>query len=147
MIKPGHLGYYTLTMEPAGPFWKLFRRSPQKLLDDWDPEPEAPVRGPLFPNSILRALLVVFGLSAMLSVDWFGLLLLNSEGVILSIGPLNALRVTAFLMAGIAIPSVLLMIHYRRIYSYVSEENVFFAITFSLSFMLGTPCALAALFG
>ncbi len=134
-------------MEPAGPFWKLFRRSPQKLLDDWDPEPEAPVRGPLFPNSILRALLVVFGLSAMLSVDWFGLLLLNSEGVILSIGPLNALRVTAFLMAGIAIPSVLLMIHYRRIYSYVSEENVFFAITFSLSFMLGTPCALAALFG
>ena len=134
-------------MEPAGPFWKLFHRPPKKLLDDWDPEPDAPVRGPLFPNSILRALLVVFGLSAMLSVDWFGLLLLNSEGVILSIGPLNALRVTAFLMAGIAIPSVLLMIHYRRIYSYVSEENVFFAITFSLSFMLGTPCALAALFG
>ena len=134
-------------MEPAGPFWKLFRRSPQKLLDDWDPEADAPVRGPLFPNSIFRALLVVFGLSAMLSVDWFGLLLLNSEGVILSIGPLNALRVTAALMAGIAIPSVLLMIHYSRIYSYVSDENVFFAITFSLSFVMGFPCGLVAIFG
>ncbi len=134
-------------MEPAGPLWKLFRRPPKKLLEDWDPELDSPVRGPLFPSSVLRALLVVFGLSAMLSVDWFGLLLLNSEGVILSIGPLNALRVTAFLMAGIAIPSVLLMIHYRRIYSYVSEENVFFAITFSLSFMLGTPCALVGPLG
>ena len=134
-------------MEPAGPFWKLFRRSPKKLLDDWDPELDAPVRGPLLPKSVFRALLVVFGLSAMLTVDWFGLLLLNSEGVILTVGPLIALRVTAALMAGIAIPSVLLMIHYRRIYSYVSEENVFFAITFSLSFMLGTPCALVALFG
>jgi hypothetical protein len=28
-----------------------------------------------------------------------------------------------------------------RIYSYVSDENVFFAIAFSLSFMLGAPCA------
>src|ERR687885_2023913 len=99
-------------MEPAGPLWKLFRRPPKKLLDDLDPELDAPVRGPLFPNSVLHALLVVFGLSAMLTVDWFGLLLLNSEGVILSIGPLNTLRVTAVLMAGIAIPSVLLMIHY-----------------------------------
>jgi hypothetical protein len=34
-----------------------------------------------------------------------------------------------------------------RIYSYVSDENVFFAITFSISFMLGTPCALVGLFG
>jgi hypothetical protein len=80
-------------------------------------------------------------------MDWFGLLLLNSEGVILSIGPLNALRVTAVLMAGIALPSVLLMIHYRRIYSYISDENVFFAITFSLSFMLGFPCWLVTIFG
>ncbi len=134
-------------MEPAGPFWKLFRRPPKKLLDDWDPELDAPVRGPLFPSSVFRALLIVFGLSAMLTVDWFGLLLLNSEGVILSIGSLNALRVTAVLMAGIAIPSALLMIHYRRIYSYVSDENVFFAITFSLSFLMGFPCGLVAIFG
>ena len=133
-------------MEPAGPLWKLFRRPPEKLLDDLDPELDAPARGPLFPRAILRALLVVFGLFAMLTMDWFGLLLLNSEGVIPSIGPLNALRVTAVLMAGIALPSVLLMIHYRRLYSYVSEENVFFAITFSLSFMLGFPCGLVAIF-
>ena len=133
-------------MEPASPLWKLFRRPPEKLLDDLDPELDAPARGPLFPRAILRALLVVFGLFAMLTMDWFGLLLLNSEGVIPSIGPLNALRVTAVLMAGIALPSVLLMIHYRRIYSYVSEENVFFAITFSLSFMLGFPCGLVAIF-
>jgi hypothetical protein len=134
-------------MEPAGPFWKLFRRPPKKLLEDWDPELDAPIRGPLFPRSIFRALLVVFGLSVMLTMDWFGLLLLNSEGVILSIGPLNALRVTAVLMAGIALSSALLMIHYRRIYSYVSDENVFFAITFSLSFVLGFPSGLVAIFG
>ncbi len=134
-------------MEPAGPFWKLFRRPPKKLLEDWDPELDAPIRGPLFPRSIFYALLAVFGLSAMLTMDWFGLLLLNSEGVMLSIGPLNTLRVTAVLMAGIAIPSALLMIHYRRIYSYISDENIFFAITFSISFMLGTPCALVGLFG
>jgi hypothetical protein len=134
-------------MEPTGPLWKLFRRPPKTLLEDWDPELDAPVRGPLFPCSIFRALLGIFGLSAMLTMDWFGLLLLNSEGVILSIGPLNALRVTAVLMAGIALPSVLLMIHYRRIYSYISDENVFFAITFSLSFMLGFPCGLVAIFG
>jgi hypothetical protein len=146
-MKPGNLGYHTRTMEPAGPFWKLLRPSPKKLLEDWDPELDAPVRGPLFPRPVFRALLIVFGLSAMLTVDWFGLLLLNSEGVILSVGPLIALRVTAVLMAGIAMPSVLLMVHYRRIYSYVSDENVFFATTFSLSFMLGTPCALVGLFG
>jgi hypothetical protein len=141
------LGYHTRTMEPAGPFWKLFRRPPKKLLDEWGPELDAPIKGPLFSPLIFRVLLIVFGLSAMLAVDWFGLLLLNSEGVILSIGPLNVLRVTAVLMAGIAIPSVLLMIHYRRIYSYISDENVFFAITFSLSFMLGFPCGLVGLFG
>ena len=134
-------------MEPAGPFWKLFRRPPKKLLDDWDPELDAPIRGPLFPRSIFRALLFVFCLSVMFTMDWFGLLLLNSEGVIMSIGPLNALRVTAVLMAGIAKPSLPLMIHYRRIYSYVSDENVFFAIAFSLSFMLGAPCGLVGIFG
>jgi hypothetical protein len=134
-------------MEPAGPFWKLLRRPPKKLLGDWDPELDAPIRGPLFPRPIFRALLAVFGLFAMLTVDWFGLLLLNSEGVRLSIGPLNALRVTAVLLAGIAIPSALLMVHYRRIYSYISDENIFFAIAFSISFMLGFPCGLVAIFG
>ncbi len=126
---------------------RFFSKPPGRLLEDWDPELDAPIRGPLFPRAIFRTLLAVFGLSAMLTVDWFGLLLLNSEGVIPSIGPLNAVRVTAVLMAGIAAPSVLLMIHYRRIYSYISDENVFFAITFSLSFMLGFPCGLVALFG
>jgi hypothetical protein len=134
-------------MEPAGSFWKLSRRPPKKLLEDWDPELDAPIRGPLFPRPIFRALLVVFGLFAMLTVDWFGLLLLNSEGVRMSIGPLNALRVTAVLMTGMAIPSALLMVHYRRIYSYISEENIFFAITFSISFVLGAPCVLVSLFG
>jgi hypothetical protein len=135
-------------MGPAGPFWKLFRRRPPKtLLEDWDPELDAPVREPLFPRSIFRALLAVFGLFTMLTMDWFGILLLSSEGVILSVGPLNALLITAFLMTGIALPSVLLMTHYRHIYSYIPDENVFFAITFSLSFMLRAPCALVGLFG
>ena len=93
------------------------------------------------------ALLAVFGVSLMLTADWFGLLLLNSEGVFRRIGPLNTVRVTAVLMTGIAIPSALLMFHYRRLYSYISDENVFFAITFSLSFLLGSPCVLAGIFG
>jgi hypothetical protein len=134
-------------MEPAGPFSKLLRRPPKKLLDDYDPELDAPIRGPLFPRPIFRALVAVFGGFLMLTVDWFGLLLLNMEGVRLSIGPLNALRVTAVLMMGIAVTSALLMVHYRRIYSYISDENIFFAITFSISFMLGFPCGLVALFG
>ena len=126
---------------------KLFRSRPRKVLDDYDPELDAPARGPLFPRPVLLTLLTAFGISVMLCVDWFGLLLLNSEGVMLSIGPLNAVRVTGALMAGIAIPSVLLMVHYRRVYSYISDENIFFAITFSISFMLGAPCALVGLFG
>jgi hypothetical protein len=126
---------------------RFFRRPPRRLLDDWDPELEAPIRDPLFPRPIFRALIAVFGLFLMLCMDWFGLLLLNSEGVSLSIGPLNALRVTAVLMTGIAVTSALLMAHYRRIYSYISEENIFFAITFSISFMSGFPCALVGLFG
>jgi hypothetical protein len=134
-------------MEPAGPFWKLSRRSPKKPLDDFDPELDAPVKGPLFPRPVFLALLAVFFVAVMLTVDWFGLLLLNAEGVRLRMGSLNTLRVTAVLMAGIALPSALLMVHYRRIYSYISDENVFFAITFSLSFILGTPCALAGIFG
>jgi hypothetical protein len=96
---------------------------------------------------MLYTLLAFFGVSLMLTADWFGLLLLNSEGVFGRIGPLNTVRVTAALMTGIAIPSILLMFHYKRLYSYTSEENVFFAITFSLSFLLGSPCALAGIFG
>jgi hypothetical protein len=56
-------------------------------------------------------------------------------------------RVTAVLMTGIAIPSALLMFHYKRICSYTSDENIFFAVTFSLSFLLGSPCALTGIFG
>lgn len=134
-------------MDPAGSFLKLLqRREARPLFDDEDPEPDAPVRGPLFPRPVFRALLVVFGVSLMLAVDWFGLLLLNSQGVVAWMGTVNALRTTAILMTGVAVPSMLLMIHYRRIYSYISEENVFFAITFSLSFLLGSPCALAGIF-
>jgi hypothetical protein len=134
-------------MEPAGSFWKLSRRRQKKLLDDFDPELDAPAKGPLFPRPVFVALIVVFGVAVMLAVDWFGFLLLNAEGVRAQMGSLNTLRVTAVLMAGIAVPSVLLMIHYRRLYSYISDENVFFAITFSLSFMLGFPCGLVGLFG
>jgi hypothetical protein len=134
-------------MEPAGPFWKLSQRSQKKLLEDADTELDAPVKGPLFPRPVFLTLLTVFGFAVMLAADWFGLLLLNVEGVRLQMGSLNTLRVTAVLMAGIALPSVLLMIHYRRLYSYVSDENVFFAIAFSLSFMLGFPCGVVGLFG
>ena len=133
-------------MDPAGPFRKLSQRSHKKLLEDVDPELDAPVKGPLFPRPVFLTLLTVFGVAVMLAVDWFGLLLLNVEGVRLQMGSLNTLRVTAVLMAGIALLSVLLMIHFRRLYSYVSDENVFFAITFSLSFMLGFPCGVVGLF-
>lgn len=134
-------------MEPGGPFMKLFRSRPKKLLDDYDPELDAPARGPLFSRPVLRALLILFGISVMLCADWFGLLLFNSQGVISQMGPLNALRVTGALLGSIAITSVPLMVHYRRAYSYISDENIFFAITFSISFMLGAPCALVGLFG
>src|ERR687893_405623 len=96
-------------MEPAGPFWKLSRRPPKKPLDDFDPELDAPVKGPLFPRPVFLALLAVFFVAVMLTLDWFALLLLNVEGVRLQMGPLNTLRVTAALMAGGARPSVLLM--------------------------------------
>jgi hypothetical protein len=129
-------------------FSRLFREPPRTLFDDLeDVTAEAPVKGPLFSKSVFYALLAVFGLSLMLTADWLGLLLLNSEGVFGRIGPLNTVRVTAILMTGIAIPSALLMFHYKRIYSYTSDENIFFAITFSLSFLLGSPCALTGIFG
>jgi hypothetical protein len=127
---------------------RLFREPPRTLFDDLeDVTAEAPVKGPLFSNPVFYALLAVFGTSLMLTADWIGLLLLNSEGVFGRIGPLNTVRVTAVLMTGIAIPSALLMFHYKRLYSYTSDENIFFAITFSLSFLLGSPCALTGIFG
>jgi hypothetical protein len=127
---------------------RLFREPPKTLFDDLQDETlEAPVKGPLLSNPVFYALLAVFGISLMLTADWIGLLLLNSEGVFGRIGPLNTVRVTAVLMTGIAIPSAFLMFHYKRLYSYTSDENIFFAITFSLSFLLGSPCALTGIFG
>ncbi len=139
---------YHRPMDPAGSFLKMTNRRAAKkgLLDVAEDELHAYVRGPLWPRPVLRALLVLFGVSAMLAADWFGLLLLNNEGVIAQMGSLNALRVTAALMAGVALPSILLIPHYKRIYTYTSEENVFFTITFSLSFLLGAPCALVGIF-
>ena len=126
---------------------RLFREPPRTLFEDLeDATSEAPVRGPLFSNSLFYSLLAVFGVSLMLTADWFGLMLLNTEGVYGRLGPLNAVRVTAVLMTGIAIPSALLMFHYKRLYSYTSDENIFFAVTFSLSFLLGSPCALVGIF-
>ena len=126
---------------------RLFRSPPKKLLDPEEDDLHAYIRGPLFPRKVLYALLGFFGVAVMLTADWFGLLLLNSDGVIQQIGLLNVLRVMGGLMAGIAVPSLLLMFHYRRVYSYVSEENVFFATTFALSFAMGLPCVLVGLFG
>jgi hypothetical protein len=127
---------------------RLFREPPRTLFDDPPYEAfEAPVKGPLFSNSVFYALLAIFGIFLMLTADWLGLLLLNSDGVFRRIGPLNTVRVTAVLLTGIAVPSALLMLHYKRLYSYTSDENVFFAVTFSLSFVLGFPCVLTGIFG
>lgn len=126
---------------------KLFKNPPRTLFEDHENDFEAPVKAPLFSRPVFHALLVAFGISLMLTMDWFGLLLLNSKGVYAQIGVDNALHATAVLMAGIALPSALLMHHYRRIHSYTCDKNVFFAITFSISFMLGLPCALAWVFG
>jgi hypothetical protein len=61
---------------------RLFREPPRTLFDDMQDETlEAPVKGPLFSNPVLYALLAIFGISLMLTADWIGLLLLNSEGV------------------------------------------------------------------
>jgi hypothetical protein len=133
-------------MEPAGRFLKILRRSSKTLLDDGEDELNAYVRGPLYPRPVLYVLLALFAVSVMLTMDWFGLLLLNSDGVVQQMGALNVLRATAALMGGIALPSILLIPHYKRLYTYTSEENVFFTITFSLSFMMGTPCALVGFF-
>src|SRR4028119_136834 len=135
-------------MKPPRKMPKLFRDPPKTLFEEpKDDVYEAPVKGPLFSNRVFYALMTGFVLSLMLTADWFGLLLLNSDGVFGRLGPLNTVRVTAVLMTGIAVPSALLMFHYKRLYSYTSDENVFFAITFSLSFLLGSPCALVGIFG
>ncbi len=132
-------------MNPAKELAALWRRiKPRRVKRD--DELHAYVRGPLYPRPVFYALLALFGVSAMLSIDWFGLLLLNSDGVVQQMGALNVLRATAALMGGIALPSILLIPHYKRLYTYTSEENVFFTITFSLSFMMGTPCALVGFF-
>jgi len=110
-----------------------------------DDELYAYVKGPLYPRPVLYALLVLFGVSVVLALDWYGLLLLNSDGVVRQMGPLNALRMTAVLMGGVALSSILLVAHYRRLYTYTSEENVFFTLTFTLSFLLGAPCALVGI--
>jgi hypothetical protein len=111
-----------------------------------DDESHAYVRGPLFPRRVLRALLIFFGVFAMLTVDWFGLLLLNTDGAIAQLGTLGVLRVTAVLLGGICIVSVLLSAHYKRMYTYEAEEVVFFDLSFALSFLLGGPCFLVAIF-
>ena len=133
-------------MKPAENFLKSLKRPPRSLFEEEKEDPHARPKGPLFSRRVFWALLVLFGVSLMLSMDWFGLLLLNSRGVFDQMGALNALRITAVLMGGVAIPSALLMIHYGRLYTYTSEENVFFAITFALSFLLGSPCALVGAF-
>jgi hypothetical protein len=113
---------------------------------DHDDEAHAYVRGPLFSRRVLRALLIVFGVFAMLTADWFGLLLLNTDGAIAQLGTLGVLRVTAVLLGGICLLSVLLSAHYKRLYTYDPEEGVFFDVAFILSFLLGGPCALVGIF-
>src|SRR3712207_8884991 len=110
-------------MEPAGPFWKLSHRPPKKPLDEFDPELDAPMKGPLFPRPVFVTLLIVFCVALMLAVDWFGLLLLNAEGVRLQMGSLNTLRVTAVLMAGKAVPAGLPMFPSPPSFSHIFDEH------------------------
>ncbi len=140
------MSYHT-RVKSAASFKRFLKRPPKTLFEEEKEDPHARPKGPLFSRRVFWALLIVFGFSLMLSIDWFGLLLLNSRGVFEQMGALNACRVTAVLMGGVAIPSALLMFHYDRLYTYTSEENVFFSITFSLSFLLGSPCALVGAFG
>ena len=141
------MGYHTRTMKSPERFRQFLKRPPRTLFEDEEDEGlYARPRGPLFSRRVFRVLLVVFGVSLMLSMDWFGLLLLNSRGVFEQMGALNALRVTAVLMTGVAVPSILLMLHYERLYTYTSDENVFFTIAFALSFLLGAPCVLVGIF-
>ena len=82
---------------------KILRRSSKTLLDDGEDELNAYVRGPLYPRPVLYALLALFAVSVMLTMDWFGLLLLNSDGVVQQMGALNALRVTAVLIVAVGL--------------------------------------------
>src|SRR3712207_394715 len=129
-------------MEPAGPLWKLSRRPPKKPLDDYDPELDAPIKGPLFPRPVFLTLLVVFGVAVMLTLDWFALLLLNVEGVRLQMGPLNTLRVTAALMAGAIRTTVPTLVYSRRMSISKLQANNFFNITLTVWFHLGFPSAI-----
>ncbi len=52
---------------------KILRRSSKTLLDDGEDELNAYVRGPLYPRPVLYALLALFAVSVMLTMDWFGL--------------------------------------------------------------------------
>lgn len=119
----------------------------EKLFEKGEDELHAFVRGSPFPQPVLYAVLALFYLSAFLTLDWFGLLLINSDGVVRQIGTLNALRVTGALTTGISLSSIPLMLHSRRLHTYESDENVFFAIAFALSFLIGAPCALVGIFG
>jgi hypothetical protein len=110
-------------------------------------ELNAYVRGPLFSAPVLFGLGAVFVLSVLGTGAWFVTLLLNVDGVLGYLGLLETLRVTAVLMGSIALTSLLFVAHFSRLYTYVSEENVFFTLAFTLSFLLGTPCALIGIFG
>ena len=125
----------------------LWRRALAVLFARKEDELNAYVRGPLFPRRVFLGLLAFFVVAAMLSADWFGLLLLNAGGVARQIGILATLRVTAVLMGCVAASSLLLSAHYARLYTYTSEENVFFTTCFAISFLLGAPCALTWVFG
>jgi hypothetical protein len=111
-----------------------------------DDESHAYIKGPLFPRRVLRVLQVLFGLCVMLLADWFGLLLLNTDGAIQQLGTLGVLRVTAAFTGGVALTSLLLSAHYKRLHTYDAEEIVFFDLTFAISFLLGGPCALVGVF-
>jgi hypothetical protein len=138
--------WFTVPAMNPGKRLAALQRCARALLARRGDELNAYVRSPLYPRAVLYALVALFGISAMLAMDWFGLLLLNSDGVVRQMAPLNVLRVTAVLMGGITIPSILLVPPYNRLYTYTSEENVFFTLTFSLSFLLGAPCALVGAF-
>jgi len=109
-----------------------------------DDELHAYVRGPVYPRPILYALLALFGGDALSRLVRPAESI--SDGVVRQMIILNALRVTAVVLGGVAITSVLLVAHYKRLYIYTAEENGFFTLAFLLSFLLGGPCALAGIF-
>ena len=67
-------------MDPAGSFMNLTgRRAAKGPPDEAQDELHVYVQGPLWPRPVLHALLAVFGVSVVLTANWFGLLLLNHE--------------------------------------------------------------------